>query len=289
MSEILTLHGAVPGVDRERIRFQNMADRDVLDAFLRRAPRFVPLAEALAGHGDALTIDDATVAAADAARLALAHGHAVSLFVNPGQVVSGEPYWFSLLHELMDRLEGPACEYEGVRYPIATRRDRRALREPIRVRCRGLREEADRIAVIQELAVRWLGDAVELPPFLSTLGQGDLVALRDAGVDLQNHGWTHVDHEWLTADESRAEIEAGREWLMRELGVDAPCFAVPFGDVMPREFPTGACRTWLTLYWDRPAGELQPGVVNRTERAFVATAPQARSWWSRWRRLFGMR
>ena len=83
------IHGIAPVVDRERFLHRNLLPAAALEAYLAGAAPFVTIAEALAGRGNALTIDDATRAGADAALMARAAGHEVTLFVNPGQVESG--------------------------------------------------------------------------------------------------------------------------------------------------------------------------------------------------------
>ena len=72
-----------------------------------------------------------------------------------------------------------------------------------------------------------------MPPHFRTLTVNDLIALRNAGVDLQNHGWLHSHHPNLSPEESAREIDEGRAWLRRELNVDAAHFAVPFGEALP--------------------------------------------------------
>jgi peptidoglycan/xylan/chitin deacetylase (PgdA/CDA1 family) len=265
-SRIYALHGAAGNIDRERFEFQNISDRQLLHAFLSSAPPFVSIEEALAGQGSALTIDDGTRAASEAALLARELGHEVSVFVNPEAVEAGEPYWFTLLHLLLDRLDRTiSYEFDGRRYPASTRAGRRALREPIKARCRRLRHEPARVAFIMELAERWHALPLDVPPHLVTLRKADLVTLRDAGVRLENHGWSHTDHAAIAPGESVGEIREGREWLKRELQVETTLFAVPFGDVLPSREGAAACSAWLTLSERWPPGLVRRGVINRVE------------------------
>jgi peptidoglycan/xylan/chitin deacetylase (PgdA/CDA1 family) len=283
ISGIYALHGAAPLVDRERFEFQNISDAAGLRAFLSSAPRFAPLEEALTGQGAALTIDDGTCAAAEAARIAREYGHAVSIFVNPEAVESGEPYWFALLHLLLDRLDRTlSYGFEGVRYRTSTRAERRALREPIKARCRRLRREPDRAAFIMELAERWRALPLDVPSHLVTLRKADLESLRDAGVSLQNHGWSHTDHGAMAPSESAREIRDGRDWLRRELQVETTLFAVPFGDVRPSREGAAACDAWLTLCDRWPPGPIGRGAVNRVELRLSSEPGD-------WRQLLGSR
>ena len=102
MSDIYALHGVIDRVDGKLFSHRNMTPADRVRARLDTGQKMVPLADALAGKGDALTIDDATVASAQAALLARQLGHAVTLFVNPWQVADGRAYAFAALHWLLD-------------------------------------------------------------------------------------------------------------------------------------------------------------------------------------------
>jgi peptidoglycan/xylan/chitin deacetylase (PgdA/CDA1 family) len=108
---------------------------------------------------------------------------------------------------------------------------------------------------------------LDVPPHLTTLRTADLRALRDAGVAIENHGWSHLHHAALTADESLQEIRRGREWLQRELEVPAAHFAVPYGDVGPHGSVGSACAIWLTLRREWPEGPAGPETFNRAEPA----------------------
>jgi hypothetical protein len=274
---VLAIHGVAPEVDPRRFAFRNLSDADSLRRFLLAAPPFVPLPEALAARGNALTIDDATRAAADAALMAREHGHAVSLFVNPSQVSSGEPHYFLLLNVLLDRLDGQRCEFEGTMFETATNAQRQVLRHNIKARFRSMTGERGRMDLVTALATRWRTGSLELPDHFRTLGIHDLIALREAGVDVQNHGWSHVHHPILSPEESVREIREGRAWLRRELGVDAAYFAVPFGDALPAPDAAAACETWFTATEQMAPGRLDQNVFNREELHLHMPATSSRA------------
>ncbi|MGP8231674.1 MAG: hypothetical protein ACLQL2_03285 [Methylovirgula sp.] len=75
MSNIYALHGVIDHVDTKLFSHRNMTAAGRVQAWLDTQHKLVPLADALAGKGDALTIDDATVASAQAAMLARQRGH----------------------------------------------------------------------------------------------------------------------------------------------------------------------------------------------------------------------
>jgi peptidoglycan/xylan/chitin deacetylase (PgdA/CDA1 family) len=113
-----------------------------------------------------------------------------------------------------------------------------------------------------------------------TLTRAELRPLLDAGVDLQNHGWSHSHHANLTPTESAREVREGREWFRRELGIDTPWFAVPFGDSRPHDIGVD-CEVWLALNDAWPAGWLSPSVFNRRALTLPVAGPRAsRAAWS---------
>lgn len=261
MGRVFTLHGVAPRVQPRRFVYRNISDEETLTAILAARERFVPLADALAGRGDALTVDDATRASADAALLARRHGHAVTLFVNPGQVDPPAPYSFHLLSALLDAVRVRRVIFDGEPFATRTLRQRDLLRARLKERLRDIRTEEARAGLIRTLASEWRVASLEIPPFLETLQIEDLRSLLDSGVEIQNHGWSHACHQRLTPMESAREIERGRDWLSNRLGVDARAFAVPFGDVMPHA--GAACEMWLTVDDRYPRGPIAPGVWNR--------------------------
>jgi peptidoglycan/xylan/chitin deacetylase (PgdA/CDA1 family) len=270
MGNILAMHGVATRVARRRLTDRALTSEDVFVQFLRSAPPCVPLARALAGDGSALTIDDATLGSARAARLALRYGHHVTLFVNPCLVESGAPYPLALLSLLLDRLRGNVVQLDGQTCPVVTVGERNTLRRRIKDRLFALKDETARLALVTRLASQWGVGNLRLPKHLRTLSRMDLASLRDAGAELQNHGWSHAHHAHLSDEESAREVRDGRAWLQRELNVDAPYFAVPFGDVLPSERALGECESWLTVDSEQPLGAIAARVFNRSTPAFAA-------------------
>lgn len=263
---VLTIHGIAAGVDPQHFCFRNMSDPDAMDRYLASAPPFVPLTDALAGRGDALAIDDAVRGAGDAALLARRYGHAVSLFVNPGQVESGAPYAFNVLNALLDGLgnfDGRRRVFEGTVFGTSTVADRQTLRSKIKTRLCTITDERERLGYIEGLAAEWRVAHLDVPRHFQTLSRQDLAALRDVGVDLQNHGWSHTDHASLSSTDSAREVREGRAWLFQELGVEAAYFAVPFGEALPQPGSASSCDIWFVLTEGRPAGPVSPNVFNR--------------------------
>jgi len=265
MGRVFSLHGAVPDAAPTLLEHRFVSDSGLLSRFLAQSPRFVSLRDALDDKGAALTVDDATHASAEACRIARSHGHPVTLFINPGQVESGQPYWFVQLKVLLDGLPGNPCEFENRSFPTATFRDRLRLRQVIKTRLCTIKTEAERSARVVALARQWQQAPIEVPRSGSTLSLEDVRELVAAGVDIQNHGWSHAPHASLSPAESAEEVRRGRDWLRSHLGIDAQYFAVPFGDVLPGPPAAAWCTTWLTLNGKLPPGRVSPQVFNRED------------------------
>ena len=259
---VFALHGLSTRAEPRKFVYRNIADEETLTRVLSSRHRFVPLADALAGRGDALTIDDGTRAAADAALLARRFGHAVSLFINPAHVDSARPYSFHLLNALLDQL-AETVVFDGKRYWARWMTEKRRLRAQLKKSLRDTRSEDERTDAVRTLASEWSIGPLAVPSFLEPLNVADLRQLLENGVEIHNHGWSHSCHKRLTPDESAQEIERGREWLQSMLGVHSRVFVVPYGDVYPAAPALEACDVWLTRDPLRPSGPVSPGVWNR--------------------------
>lgn len=244
---------------------RNLLDRAwFLDDLDRRPNRFVKLDEALAGKGDALTIDDGIYACFDAAMAARERGHEVTLFVNPGNIENQTPYWFSLLNLGLDRTTRSEISWNGCRYLLRGTEAKQSFRNLVKVEiCRIDQETAvmDYLdAVLTELGVA----NRELPHALRPLTRDDLKSLAMAGVQIENHGWSHSRASDMGAARMAADIRLGRAWLAETLGIESRMFAAPFGDSPPpADLPADLCDLWFMADYRLQPGLISPGVFNR--------------------------
>lgn len=259
-----TAHGAVAGASRAHFVHRNLLDLDRLEAFLRaRARPYVPLEACLRGEGDAFTLDDSTVAAAVAARLARQLGHAVTLFINGWNIEQAKPYFFSRLNVALDNACARPVIFRGISHDLRSAPGKQRFRAFVKSRLARMGVEADRQDLVTEVG-RLLGVSdLSVPDYLKPLAVAELKALAGDGVDIQNHGWTHVQIGALPLAAHAADIRAGRDWLELQLGTDAGLFAVPNGDGLPPAPGFGSCRAWFLLDARRPAGPCGPGLINR--------------------------
>ena len=264
MSTLYAMHGVVGHATPGHFSHRNLLDITEFGRFVRARPeRFVSLTDALAGRGDALTIDDGTRAAADAALLARAAGHCVTLFVNPWNVLTGRRYPFLCLNVLLDHAPTSVAGPGGDRIDLSSGPARVRFRRMVKERLRGCRDHAEQEAVIDSVAAQFGEGMVPFPPHLETLGRGELDALWSEGVEIGNHGWMHVDPAALAPEHIHEPVIRGRVWLEEAYQCPAPFFAVPFGETCQEPSGAGPDTVLFLVHDALPAGRVAPGVHNR--------------------------
>jgi Polysaccharide deacetylase/DnaB-helicase binding domain of primase len=265
MSTIYVIHGAVRDRKPSLFCHRSFHDFETLQRHLIDRPaKYVSLEDALVGRGDALTIDDATVAAKTSARLACAHGHAVTLFVNPSNVITQRTYFFIELNRLLDMTGAESVEFDSHKFCFGSPDGKKLFRQHAKNFLCRLPAETDRSALIQEIARLLDVQKAEVPDDLRTVSVQDLLDLQAVGVDIQNHGWSHAHYGSLSEADRILEIENGAVWLDGTLKVETRYFAVPFGNVMPSpEGPSKHFAIWFTLNSAWRAGRLNTTAWNR--------------------------
>lgn len=255
------MHGIVKHPQSELFIHKNMDD---WDGFVRhlteKVTPYVSLEDALAGKGDALTIDDATSAAADAARLARSMGHEVTLFVNPWHVEHNKIYMTVLLNVLFDRIVWERLLFRGTRHFVVSFEQKKIFRGQMREMLCALASPekaiAEIVACASENEIRLV-----VPDHLKTISIADILALKDAGIRIQNHGWFHEHHDSLTAEQKKENVEKGSDWL-QVLGISGSHYAIPYGvENQLKESPEG--NMWYLLDANRPLGLVGKGLLNR--------------------------
>jgi peptidoglycan/xylan/chitin deacetylase (PgdA/CDA1 family) len=247
-----------------------MTETQTFVRLLSRRQPFVSLEAALQDQGDALTIDDATHAAYDAALLARSCGHEVTLFINSDNVQNSAPYYLHVLSAVLEHAcpaqLGVLCRDRiGSKVPA----DKTKLRAYFKHRLTRLPDETARGAVLTSLSNEMeIGD-ISLPKHLHTLSLKQLEYLVAAGVRLENHGGSHAHFSIFDDSLLRNEIERCKSWLSTKLSVDSRFFAVPFGDVLPRiDLGDDIARCWFMLTASLQAGFVGPKIFNRAELRF---------------------
>jgi peptidoglycan/xylan/chitin deacetylase (PgdA/CDA1 family) len=270
MSHIYAMHGSIEQTDKGRMTHRSLSDQKTLSRYLlKRSSSFVHWKDALRGKGNALTVDDATRASANAALLAREHGHAVTLFVNPSYIEQQTSHYFCILSSILERAEARTVRWNDALYHLANYDGRLELRRQVKRQLRGLKDENARLRVLESLRDCIGAPDLEVPDYLKTIPVKDLLALRDAGVDIQNHGWTHGEIAALAIAEQVEEIVRGREWLKSRIGVEADAYAVPFGETVPSDELSERLNIFFFCADDQlPMGTIKERTINRVNITF---------------------
>jgi hypothetical protein len=241
------IHGIVESPDALRFVHRNLLDATDFAGYLRQRPPYVSLERSLLGEGDSLSIDDSTVAAADAARLVRRLGHDVTIFLNGWNIVEGTPYCFSGFNAVLDETRVNQVTSEGTLHDLRTARGKQSFRRSVKLQWMAIASESDREELIAGIG-RMLGiDSIVVPPHLSPLTPEQVRELIDIGVDVQNHGWIHVRMSAISADAQAENILLGREWLRSEYGVESSFVATPYGGDIPPWNTSPHYKAWFLL------------------------------------------
>ena len=255
-------HGVVPHWSSGRISHALFLPEWLFALHLQqRRTKYVSLTQALAGEGDALTIDDATCGGLQAALLALRYGHAVSWFVNGIHVERGLPYFPFQISCMLDDTRQNDCLFEGRKWELRGNADRRALRQCLKHRYMRMRSEEE-IAQLLEMVSYSLGvDSTSMESSLRTVTSEDLVAAVAAGVDLQNHSWRHLNPLLLSDSERTAEAVLNEDYLSQFRETTTHAYAPPFG----KQVSLNASVSDFVLLADRGlmSGRREGNIVNR--------------------------
>lgn len=265
-AQIVLLHGIIEAFDPARpLVDRTLVERRALERYLGARPRFVTWGELPNGSGDILTIDDSTRAGADACRLAIRLGHAVTFFVNPQNIVHREAYFFTILSAAIDATRRATIRYRDVDYPLFAPSMRSNFRRAMKGVLLGCPNDETRehelTRIVDSLAV---GNVV-IPEHHQPITLDELRDLRDLGVRIENHGWDHIEIGRLSDDEFREHVEQGRQWLRTHLGVPADSYAVPFGNTFVPSFQRHVSGAWFLATRDAPAARCSDRCWNRVE------------------------
>jgi peptidoglycan/xylan/chitin deacetylase (PgdA/CDA1 family) len=225
------MHGVVPHWCSDRISHSLfLPEEDFADYLGRRSAPFVPLELALRGKGDALTIDDATYGSLRAACLARDYGHAVTWFINGIHIEYGLPYFPFQLSSMIDDTKNTACSFDGRKWELHHIEGRRALRlrlKQLYMKIKILDEIDDLVEAVSECTDV---DPSKMERALNTVSADCLSDAIAAGVDLQNHGWTHFNPNCFSRTEFVSDINANEEYLGRHRHSASRIYAPPYGE-----------------------------------------------------------
>jgi hypothetical protein len=221
------LHGSLGDWDASRQAARFYVPEQSLRRYLaERSERFVDPDEGI--EGDILTVDDSTRGGSRTCLIARELGHAVTLFLNPSQIISGRDYWFSRFDALVDARQVTTAVFEGVTYDLQSKPELRAFRFAARAHLVVSHEdEAHRLLDdIQELLK---AEGAVVPDHAKSIRREDVVELQSAGVRIGSHGWDHQCISSLSPEQQLAQLIDTSSWLHEMTGREPSDYAVPFG------------------------------------------------------------
>jgi len=230
---IFATNGILDKRTEHRFAHHRFEDRKTYCALLKSGQKFVSLRDAVEDKGPGLTIDGATVAAANAANLAREFGQEVTLFVNPWQIISGRPYWFSRLDNLLDQIDEREIEWNGRTYDVETYAGKEDFRFDIWIATRKHRSPKQSHILIDDIEKALGRDGHEVPEHLHSLTIEDLRNLQALGVDIQNHSWAYLDPAVSRPEKFAEEFHKAQSWLEETLGVTTTFLTIPYGEYLP--------------------------------------------------------
>jgi peptidoglycan/xylan/chitin deacetylase (PgdA/CDA1 family) len=137
----------------------------------------------------------------------------VSWFVNGSNVEHGTQYYPFQLSSMLDRTRLSECQFADRSWELQTMAGRRALRLRIKQAYMRLRSQNEIEQLIQSLACSLRLDAAAMENSLATVGPAELAQAVVAGVDLQNHGWSHLNPQVSSERKRTAEVRQNEDHL----------------------------------------------------------------------------
>ena len=263
---IYITHGVVPEWSADRISHALMLPRVLFEKHLIERPtKYVSIPQALAGEGDAITIDDASYAGLDAVLLARRHGHAITWFVNGSHVENGHQYFPFQLSCMLDETKKEQCSFDGEDWDLRRITDRKALRFRLKQAYMNMRSQDELDALVRTISESLDVDLSKIEHALKTVTPVEIAHAASVGVDLQNHGWSHINPQLLSGNEQSAEILQNEDYLSRYYRPSTKVFAPPFGQHM--SLTPDVINFMLLATRDLMYGQQHPNIFNRCDLA----------------------
>jgi len=225
--QIFILHGSADNWDGARQAMRHYVPEQSLRRYLAERPEpFVDSDER--DYGDILTVDDSTRGGARTCLIARELGHAVTLFLNPFQIISGRDYWFSRFDALIDARQATTARFDGVTYNLQSRQELRDFRLAARKYLVVSTEDAAH-RLLDDIQVLLKAEGAQVSGHARSIGPNDVAELQKAGVRLSSHGWDHQCLSGLSPDQQLTQLLDRADWLRAATGHEPRDYAVPFG------------------------------------------------------------
>ncbi len=263
---IHTLHGIVDVFYPYKQTCRNYVSRDSLKDYLLSRVEPYTTWKGDATQGDVITVDDSTHAGANACMLIRSFGYPVIFFVNPWQVVTGENYFFSILDSAIDNRRSQDVFFNGLRFDL---RDAVQVQK-FRKHCKNLLmilPAAEAVTTVSTTIAELLNsDDIGPPEHTRPVSLCELHALKNIGVRIESHGWSHRNISAFTNEDLLRDLCLTSDWLKNELSIEASLYAVPFGfPDIPVEVRKNMKEEYFLLEDKMPAGKSGTKCWNRLD------------------------
>lgn len=263
---IHTLHGIVDAFMPGQQICRNYVPREALFKYLsNRKDQYVDW-EGDDTKGDIITVDDSTKAGADACLLIRSLGHKVIFFVNPWQIIAKDPYFFTLLDASIDKREAQLVYYNKTYFNMKEASRLRDFRKECKRVLMMMAPSTALITVCDVIAKLLAVRDLESPQHLRPITLEELHELKNAGVRIESHGWSHINISAFSKTELIKDLEQTYDWLKNQLSVSSCLYAVPFGfpeiNIEPRQ---SIMKEYFLLDQKLPLGKIASNCWNRTD------------------------
>lgn len=266
------LHGVVNKWSRDLFTHRIHVSADSFRSYLESRPTKYASWTNAVPTGDVMTIDDSTKGGAEACLLARALGHEVIFFVNPLPIITGAPYFFSYLDAYIDDRKVQSVDFDSEHFDFADPGALRKFRKRVKLVLM-VKPASQSLAEVASIGQLLGAEVKELPAHLHPINLEDLIRLRDAGVQIGNHGWSHIEVSGLSVEEFSEHITSARDWFKRELSLDPFLYACPFGETnVSDSYRHVVAGPYLLANSKMPSGQVSPNCWNRHDIAEVVRA-----------------
>jgi peptidoglycan/xylan/chitin deacetylase (PgdA/CDA1 family) len=179
-------------------------------------------------------------------------------------VINQSSYFLFILDVALDKTRRRELFWNGSCSPMNSYKEKLGLRNELKNYILKLTTESERMEFVQRLAIDLDVPDFSMPEHLRVLCIEQILILRDMGVSIANHGWTHGAIEAMDPSAVRDEIVKTKKWIAQTCGAAPSAYAVPFGNALPPfEISDDVCGTWLLFNFDITPGFVAPNVFNR--------------------------
>ena len=202
----------------------------------------------------------------DAAILAAKCGHKVTIFLNPWNIIHKKPYHFHLLNIILENTIKREYLFNGFKWSLRTYNEKHFFREYIKRRFWKYETNIDTLyKTINTLGTELSVENFIIPDALEIITIEDIKKMIALGIDVECHGWTHINTAELSDKELEEHINSAKEWLENISNeISIKYYSTPFGSSMPnRAYYEKLNYLWFLLDSSKEDGIIEKKIYNR--------------------------